>query len=368
VKIAQFIDTFNLGGAETMLIRLSLELNKAGHQVIVFHFGNDFIEEVCKKNNIEQVIIPFKDLYQSILTVHLFSFRFAKFLKQHKIELLHNHLYGPITGTFIGSFFYRIPTLGTLHDVYLVQERKGRGLLLRLTQLLGTKLISVSKAMQTFYEGYIPLNKKITTIYNGIEQEESQTKADDPLAEFITEKNENSVRIVTVGRVIPLKQQHQQLIALAPVLKKHNAKLFFVGDGSELEKLQKTIKELSLSKHVFLLGERNDVKAILEKSDIFCLCSESEGLSCSIIEAMSAGLPCVVSDVGGNSELIKDDINGFLYPFGEQEKLKSQIERLVLDKKQRETFGTTSKKIALKDFSSHTMCVNYINSYQSFFN
>ena len=361
MKIAQFIDTLAVGGAETMLIRLSKALQQQGHQVVVFHLGNDYLVEACRENNIEERIIPNLKQYKSVVTVFLFSIKFARYLKKQGFDVLHSHLYGPITGGFLGSGLFSLKHIGTLHDVYSVKERPGRGFLLRLAQAFGTRLVSVSDDMKRFYESYIPLSQPLKNVHNGIEIVSTANKTNDPLSEL---NNEQKIRIVTVGRMIPLKRQKQQLEAMTELLKKIPISLYFVGDGPELEDIKNKIKALELESSVFALGNRNDVDDILAHADIFVLASESEGLSCSIIEAMGAGLPCVVSDVGGNGELIENFVNGFTFEKDNFEQFIEKLQLVIDSSELRSEMGQASKEKANAAFSIDAMLDNYQLLYQ----
>jgi len=361
MKIAQFIDSDDIGGAESMLISLSRALITQGHEVVIFHLGNQYISADCQKYGLSEVIIPQKHLYRSIMTVFLFSILFARLLRSHKIDILHSHLYGSITGAFLGTFLYRLPHIGTLHDLYMVQERIGRGVMLRIAQFTGTRLVSVSNDMQLFYEDYIPAAKKLTTIYNGFDLNSSKTGQDTP---FTDVPKSNFVRIVTVGRLIELKQQYQQLCNLIDIIKNDDIQLIFVGDGPEFEHIQEKISSEGLGDKVFLLGERNDVLSILKSSDIFILASQSEGLSCSIIEAMAVGLPAIVSNVGGNRELIKNGVNGYLFELNDHDQFKLLVSKLINNSEERQKMGTVSKDIANTTFSTTMMAKNYINLYK----
>ncbi len=363
MKIAQFIDTLNVGGAETMLVRLSVNLAQYGHEVTIYHFGNPYIHNSCEKHGLNQVIIPFVGLYKSLLTVYIFSLKFARLLKKHKIDLLHSHLYGSITGAYFGAFIYRIPHVGTLHDLYMVQERKGRGLVLRFTQAAGTQLVSVSQNMRGFYQSYIPFSKEIMNIYNGFKWEAEPKKNTAP---DIQRKNSGTIRLVVVARLIKLKRHEWLVNSLAEIIKKQNVQLFFVGDGPEQDNINAAIKNLSLENKIFLLGERNDVHEILLTSDIFILPSESEGLSCSIIEAMSADLPCIVSNVGGNGELVSNEINGYVFDVDDINSLNNACNNLITHKDVREAMGAKGKERSENIFNLQSMTENYIKLYASF--
>ncbi len=343
-----------------MLARLSTQLVRQRHKITIFHFGNSYLESVCKQHNIKHIIIPFENLFRSILTVQCFSIKFAKLLKENSIDVLHSHLYGSIGGSFLGTYLYNIPHVATLHDVYMVQERIGRGALLRLVQAMNVQIVSVSRDMKAFYENYIPLSKSIVNIYNGFQWE---TEPTDYTGFPPALAHSSRTRIVTVARLIKLKGHEFLLTTLAATLKSSNSELLIVGDGPEYDNLRTQISRLKLQNHVTLLGERNDVQKILSESDVFVLASTSEGLSCSIIEAMSSGLPCIVSKVGGNPELVKEGVNGFLFELGDETKLSSALNTLISDQKKRRLMGKESKLLAEKEFNIDSMVKHYIQQY-----
>jgi glycosyltransferase involved in cell wall biosynthesis len=89
-----------------------------------------------------------------------------------------------------------------------------------------------------------------------------------------------------------------------------------VGDGPLREALLNQVKTLSLDDHVQLLGFQEDVHPYLQAADVFALTSYNEGFSLAVLEAMVFGLPCVVTNVGGNAEAITHHVHGFVVPPG----------------------------------------------------
>jgi glycosyltransferase involved in cell wall biosynthesis len=86
--------------------------------------------------------------------------------------------------------------------------------------------------------------------------------------------------------------------------------------------------ELGLTEQVSFLGHRDDVNDLLNKSRIFMLTSDSEGLSQAMIQAMLCGLPVIVSDVGDLSELVENGVNGYLIGEQDPEQFAVAIEKL----------------------------------------
>jgi glycosyltransferase involved in cell wall biosynthesis len=111
-----------------------------------------------------------------------------------------------------------------------------------------------------------------------------------------------------------------------------NTALLIIGDGPLRRELEAQVDELRLTDQVRFLGERPDVPELLSLLDVFVLCSHSEGLSLTLIEASAASLPIVATDVGGNSEVVEAGINGLLVPTNQPEPLAAAIIRLLTDK------------------------------------
>jgi len=123
-------------------------------------------------------------------------------------------------------------------------------------------------------------------------------------------QNEDIV-IISVGELNANKNNGVIISALSK-LKNPHIQYCICGVGENKEKLQVLARKLGIEKNVHFLGFRSDIKELYSASDIFVLSSFREGLSRSIMEAMAAGLPCIVSRIRGNVDLIEDGKGGFL--------------------------------------------------------
>jgi len=110
--------------------------------------------------------------------------------------------------------------------------------------------------------------------------------------------------VVSVGRLVPIKGMERLIQAWALVVdKKPDARLALVGDGEERQNLEKLAASLGIAEHVFFAGW-TDPLPYLAKAKAFALLSHNEGMGRVVVEAMAAGLPCIVSDVCGLKELV----------------------------------------------------------------
>jgi glycosyltransferase involved in cell wall biosynthesis len=121
--------------------------------------------------------------------------------------------------------------------------------------------------------------------------------------------------LIFVGRLAPIKQPEQfvEVVArLAPDFSSLRAVV--VGDGPELAALRRQAARLGVEGHIDFAGQREEVVSLLTASKVFVLTSRSEGLSIALVEAMGAGAPAVVADVGDLSDLVHHGENGYLAP------------------------------------------------------
>ncbi len=121
----------------------------------------------------------------------------------------------------------------------------------------------------------------------------------------------DDVMLISTGELNENKNYSTLLKALSSC-RNASTHLFVCGKGDEKEKLEMLASELKISDRVHLLGFRTDVKELLYSADIFVLASRREGLSRSVMEGMASGLPCVISKIRGNVDLIEDGEGGYL--------------------------------------------------------
>lgn len=168
------------------------------------------------------------------------------------------------------------------------------------------KIVFVSeKSLIVFTEKYKEYNNKCTYIYNGVVD--------------ILEKNkisfeEKPIKFICVGTINERKGQKLIFNTVKKLEKKLEDKVVFyiVGGGPEYSRYKNLVEKFNLEKIIKVLGEREDVEALLKQSHIFILPSYDEGLPIAIIEAMRAGLPIIATKVGGIPEMILNGREGYL--------------------------------------------------------
>lgn len=149
--------------------------------------------------------------------------------------------------------------------------------------------------------------------------------------------------VISMGDLVTRKNYDH---ALRIIAKAHNKKIQYLicGDGNNKDKLINLARRLNIEEQIHFLGYRTDIQELLNISDIFMLTSMQEGLPRSVMEAMKAGLPCIVSDIRGNRDLIENEKGGYLCPLDNVSRWIHALNKLTSDKRLRQRMGNENRK------------------------
>lgn len=153
--------------------------------------------------------------------------------------------------------------------------------------------------------------------------------------------------VVCVARLDPQKGVDVLLDAIAGLGPEHRAAHFWlIGGGPRRASLERRARRLRLGERVRFLGFRSDVASLLAASDFFVLPSRAEALPLSLVEAMTAGLPCVVTDVGDAGRLVEEASCGMVVPPGDVVALARALERTLTDRGRWNAMGAAGNRRA----------------------
>lgn len=231
---------------------------------------------------------------------------------------------------------------------------------------LTEKVVAVSKDVKkriVRYEGVPP--KKVQVIYNG-------KKVFPPPSKKLKESFRKQLGIKKtdflcgmVGRFDPIKNIPMFLKGISNARKRNpSIKGVIIGDGPLLNEMKTMVEKLGLKDSVVLPGYRSNADKLIYCFDLFVMTSFSEGTSMALLEAMSAGIPQVVTAVGGNKEVVKDGETGWLIPSNDSDFLAKVIVEASFDKNRLKKMGELSKKRFLKHFTFEKM----LNEYRKLYN
>ncbi|MDY7033014.1 MAG: glycosyltransferase family 4 protein [Thermodesulfobacteriota bacterium] len=160
----------------------------------------------------------------------------------------------------------------------------------------------------------------------------------------------------TVGRLIEIKGQTFMLDAARLVLNTMpNTTFLFVGNGHLLDSLNEQAFALGIKDKVKFTGWRSDISQYISAMDIFVFPSLNEGMGRVLVEAMAAEKPIVASNIGGIPNLVKDGINGILFPSRDSDAMAEAIIKLLQDRYLAEKMGQEGRKRVYPAFDANTM-------------
>ena len=254
--------------------------------------------------------------------IKLKNFKGYKQLKKLQEEKRFDLVYcqqpvGGMMGRLLGKKF-KIPVIYTAHGFHFF---KGCPLVNKVVYKTVEKWLSkytdiLITINEEDYQSALKMKAKKVFKINGIGIDDKKIKFEDfDKIAFRKEigLNENDKVILTVSEINENKNYITMLQTIKQLVEQDKTiKFVSCGTGVWKDKIHNYAKELGIEENVIFLGYRKDIGKIMQVSDIFFHASFREGLTLSVMEAMSFGLPCVVSNVRGNRDLIVDGKGGFV--------------------------------------------------------
>ncbi len=364
MRILHVTHDMNIGGTEQVIKQIVLGVDDT-------RFSSDI---VCIDGVIGDVA---KSIDSSKVRLHKlerrpgFDFVLIRALRQlvksQSIDVVHCHQYTPYVYGVIACLFTRVPVIFTEHGRFYPDRFSWKRRLINPLLALATQtFISISEATRKALIDYewFPA-RRISVIYNGIHGVESQAASTEQARKETNFTKENFV-FGTVSRLDTIKNQTLLINAFAKVNANNSTtRLLIVGDGPERDVLESLCNKLELKNAIVFTGFRTNPEPYFGVIDVFVLCSLSEGTSMTLLEAMSAKLPCIVTDVGGNHEIITNDHNGLMVPSDDINALSDAMERLVVDSELRTRLSNAGYDVFSSRFQRQKMIDAYENLYES---
>lgn len=242
------------------------------------------------------------------------------------------------------AFFDGVPSRSAA--IYLAVERT--------MARLGGRTIAVSDYERSFgLARGVGSPEQIVTIPNGIADIEP---------EYLARPRDSPPKLVMVARFDPQKNQALVVEALDRI-RDLDWSMSFVGAGDQMEQVRALTRRFGLESRISFVGQSDDVPSLLAASQVFILSSNWESYPYSVLEAMRAGLPCVVSDVGGSREIVVDGRTGSLVPRGDVGGMADALGALVADPDLRVQWGRAGRRTFLDRHTDRTMIDHTVSAY-----
>lgn len=296
-----------------------------------------FVNEL-KKLEIQTFNVSFSRSPKDVKSLINSYKQIKQLLNDKKYSLIHTHT--PIS-SFITRFAYKKSNIYetcimiyTAHGFHFFKGNNSvKNFIFRNIERIGAKytdvLITINKEDYTAAKKF-RLKKNGTVEYVpgvGIDIDKIDSMKENKMQ--LCEKlfiRKDAILLLSVGELNDNKN-HKTVIEQLPELS-NTVHYLICGDGQLKEQHEQLAKELHVSDRLHFLGYRNDVIKIMKSCDIFVFPSKREGLSVALMEAMACGLPCVVSKIRGNEDLIENGKGGYCVDL-EYEKFNMYINKIL---------------------------------------
>ncbi len=209
------------------------------------------------------------------------------------------------------------------------------------------RVIVPSDYLARIVEGWGVAPDRITKIYNGVRFERSTLTKEEARKHI----NISGSIILSWGRMVPWKG-FRMLIKMMPQLLQinHLVRLVLIGDGPDLVLLRRMAKNMNLERYVHFIGRvsHKELAVYFAAADMVVLNTGYEGFSHQIVEALSAGVPVITTDIGGNPEIITNGTNGFLVQYNDEFELGEAIKVLWQNEQLAQQFIKEGRTIAAR--------------------
>lgn len=349
-----------MGGASVHLLDLAKGVQDLGHEVTILVGGRGLVVDRAKQRGLD--CRPLEYLVREISPWVDFKgyLELRRVLSELRPDIVHLHsAKAGILGRLV-AWRCAIPAVYTAHGWPFtegVSERKRKvfAFIERAMARISNRIITVSE-----YDRDIAIAQKVAdkkqmvVVHNGIPDDAPQPNL---------QRRSRTVKLIMVARFEDPKDQCALLHALSCV-RGLDWRLELVGDGPRFDENKKLAEQLDLSDRVAFLGARDDVPQRLNDADVLVLVSRWEGLPLTVLEAMRAGLPVIVSNVGGVSEAVSDGKTGFLVPREGQSELVEALTKLIEDADLRRTMGAAGRSRYEVEFTFNTMLARTVDVYR----
>ena len=326
IHVGFVVHSMHMAGAERLVVET---IRRLGDRILPAVFCLDTVGLLGTELQREKVdVVAFGRRPGLDLSV---ARRLATEIARRDIAVIHAHQYTPFFYAALAKFLRRgrprlILTEHGRHypDIVSAQRRLGNRILLgRLADRINAVCAFSADALAA-NDGFA--RDRIDVIPNGIELD--QFEHSQPAGDLADGR-----RYVTcIARFHPVKDHATLLRGFAMIAPAcPDVDLVLAGDGPLRIDLESLAQTLRVGGRVRFLGVRRDIPAILKASTVFCLTSVSEAASLTVLEAMASGVPTVLTNVGGNPELVEDRVHGLLVPRADPAGVATALRTLLDD-------------------------------------
>ncbi|MBS1815514.1 MAG: glycosyltransferase [Acidobacteria bacterium] len=352
MKIVHAVYSMEMGGAEMLVAQLCRLQRSHGHDVTICAYSKlGSLGEMLRDEGFAITILGEAHPVKTML-------RYFNLFRAMKPDVVHMHNVAPTLQAAPGARLADAScVIATRHSLVSPPYNRAEEIKfssfswLWLDWIVGICEITC----QNLRHAPLARRNRIMRVYNGT----------NPIAGARSEFETNRFNLLFVGRLAAIKDLPTLLhaVALATTRVPH-LHLSIVGDGPVRLHLEHLANELGISERVTFFGQQMDTGPFFHSADAFVMSSVSEGLPMSLLQAMSAGLPAVLTDVGGMREVLQRSQSGLLAPVGNSALMAEAIVELATNDALRIEFRQRALSAFQQEFTLEQMDAAYMDLYR----
>ena len=373
MKVLFLVDghVLRMGGAELQAFNLAKSLIARGHEVeVVAPYLDRNTEQLTERSGVRVRQLGYWRFPKLSSAMFMLRFAFFLLLEGRKYDAIHVHMVHRMASVVgLMRYFVPCPVVAKVSGAYELQNGEQLKIRFGSLQYWFYKAIrqidyfqAISEDTQTRLKaGGIPA-EKIIGLPNGVDTDLFQ-----PSRALHTNSRLDKTIISYCGRLVPVKGLATLIDAAAQLKCLHpdQFELHLYGDGELRQELEQSVVRQDLRDVVFFHGRFDSTVDALADAHIYVQVSQYEGLSNAVLEAMSSGLPLVLSAVGGNIDVVDVGVNGVLVPPGETRAVVESLSGLIADRSRCQEMGVQSRVIAERRYSMDSVVERLLNLYGS---
>lgn len=358
MKVLHVINSLDIGGAERLVVDLSVLMNDLGYEtdVLLLNMKDTSFKRYLNNKSIHVYSLGGDNIYNPLLI-----FKIIKYIRRY--DIIHSHLFPTQYWVAVAKLlsFSKTKLITTEHNT---DNRRRHLYLFKWIDIaiyqIYSRIISISPQTTDALCSYIgECNNRIVTIENGIDVRRFN-EASAVSRTLLVRENDPLFIIIQVAAFRVQKDQDTLIRAMTHLPKDYH--LVLVGDGERKEYCIKLASDINVIDRVHFLGICDNIPNLLKTADVVVLSSHWEGFGLAAVEGMAAGKPVIVSDVPGLSNVVSGA--GLLFSKGNVAELSEHIMKLSKDKKYYEQISDKCYQKALV-FDIKKMVRKYCDIYEN---
>lgn len=364
IRLLEFTRSFYLGGTEGQVLELLRKLPACYRVSLAVLEPTGPMMEQVRTLGFEPPAFPLRGSVMRPNTAWQ-VLRLARWLKQQRIDLVHAHdFYAAVLAVPAAKLVGAKVIVGRL-DLAHWHNTVQRAVLAEWTRR-ADHVIANAEAIRRMLvlEEQIPASR-ITVVLNGLDLPRFDARMADGLKAPLPDiRGPLVVHVANMNH--PVKRQEDLLQALAQ-LRRERLRLtaFLVGDGPRRPMLEQLARTFGLVGTVHFLGHRVDVPALYARAAVGVLCSTAEGTSNAVMEGMAAGLPMVVTNVGGSPDLIRDGERGRVVRDRRPAELAEALRDVLADPGRARAMGQAGRAFVARELTLERMVARHDAVYRA---